>query len=108
MSEESLDEGLPSEIRRLIAEWEIYSRDTTAEIDRRRLTAAWSAPAWRKLQMAADMSQVAQELTLAGLRRRHPDAEESEIRFRLASLLFGPEIAHELCARSREKDPDAS
>jgi hypothetical protein len=101
------DNELIAEQHRLITEWEVYSRDTAPEIDRRRLAAAWNAPAWRKLRMAAEMSQAAQELTRAGLRQRYPDAAENEIRFRLASLLFGPQIAHRLCIKYEEKSPDA-
>lgn len=63
------------EQRQLAASWEDYSRDTAPDIDRRQLAAAWNAPAWRKLWMAAEMSQVARDLTLAGLRRRHPNAD---------------------------------
>jgi hypothetical protein len=106
MSDESLDEGLPPEYRRLIEEWEIHSRDTTAEIDHRQLAAAWKAPAWRKLQMAAELSQVARDLALSGFRRRHPDADEQEIRFRFASLLFGIQLATQLCGSSEVQNPD--
>ncbi len=87
--------------------WEVYSRDTAPESDRRRLTLARNTPAWRKFQMAAEMSQAARALTLAGLRHRHPDADEQEIRFQFATLLFGPEIARDLCARPTRRDDDA-
>jgi hypothetical protein len=97
-----------AEQRRLIAEWEVHSRDTAPDMDRRRLAAAWSAPAWRKLWMAAEMSQVARDLTLAGLKRRHPDADRQEIRFRFASLLFGSQVARHLCPGSEEQDSDAA
>lgn len=93
--------------RRLIAEWEVHSRDTAPEIDQRRLAAAWSAPTWRKLRMAAEMSQAARDLTLAGLRHRHPDANEREIRFRFASLLYGSEIASRLFSGSEEQGSNA-
>lgn len=99
MTEPTSDELRAIEQRRLIAAWEAYSRDTTPDAERRRLAAAWSAPAWRKLWMAAEMSQTTKELTLAGLRRRHPEADEEEIRFQLALLLFDPEIAVRLCGR---------
>lgn len=95
--------------RRLVAEREAFSRDTSDDIDRRRLAAAWSAPEWRKLHMAAEMSQAAQALTLAGLRRRHPEADDRELRLRLATLLFGAEIARGLCAPEPEpRESDAA
>lgn len=88
-------------------EWEVYSRDTAPEIDQRRLAAARNTPAWRKFQMAVEMSQAARALTLAGLRHRHPDADEQEIRFLFATLLFGSEIARALCARTTRRGADA-
>jgi hypothetical protein len=103
------DEDLEIRQRRLAAVWESYSRDTPPDIDRRRLASAWNAPAWRKLWMAAEMFQAARDLTLAGLRHRHPDADEQELRLRLASLLFGPQIAHDLCTQEhQEKNSDAA
>lgn len=107
-AQEDDDSKWAAEQRRLIAEWEVHSRDTALEIDRRRLAAAWSAPTWRKLRMAAEMSQAARDLTLAGLRRRHPDADEREIRFRFASLLYGSEIASCLFSESEEQGPNAA
>jgi hypothetical protein len=107
MAEEGLEQRSPQEHRRLTDEWEIYSRDTTADIDRWQLAEAWSAPAWRKLRMAAELSQLTRDLALSGLRRRHPDADEREIRCRFASLLFGSELASRLCGRVEEQNPDA-
>lgn len=97
-----------AEKRRLITEWEVHSRDTAPEIDRRRLAAAWSAPVWRKVWMAAEMSQAVRDLTLVGLRHRHPDADEQEIRFRFASLLFGLQVARHLCPAFEEQDSDVT
>ena len=90
-------ENQENELRRLAASWEDYSRDTVPDIDRRRLAASWSTPAWRKLWMAAEMSQVVRDLSLAGLKHRHPDADEHELRVRLAWLLFDPTTARHLC-----------
>jgi hypothetical protein len=103
---EQTDEYMAIEQRRLVAAWEAYSRDTAQDIDRRRLAAAWNAPSWRKLWMAAEMSQAALSLTVAGLKRRYPEANEQEIRFRLALLLFDPQIAHDLCGREPEDHHD--
>ena len=99
------DEELTTELHRLISSWEVYSRDTDPEIERRRLALAWKAPPWRKLWLAAEMSQAARALTVAGLRHRYPEADEEEIRFRLAVLLFGPETARQICSREPEGEP---
>jgi hypothetical protein len=74
-----------------------YGRDTAPDIERRRLAAARNTPKARKLEMAADMSQAVRELSVAGLRHRFPDADEREIRSRLAQMLFDPETARRLC-----------
>lgn len=100
------DEDAEIEQRRLITLWETYSRDTTSDIDRRRLAAAWETPTWRKLQMTLEMSQAALDLTRAGLRHRHPDLNEDELRYRLACLLFGTQTADRLCPlQSQEETP---
>jgi hypothetical protein len=109
MTNISSDENLAIEQRRSALAWGSYSHDTTPDIDRRRLAAAWSAPAWRKLWMAAEMSQTTRDLALAGLRSRFPDATEHELRFRLAQLLFGPKTANGICGQEpEEKDSNAA
>lgn len=97
MTDPFIDENAEIEQRRLITLWETYSRDTASDIDRRRLAAAWETPPWRKLQMTLEMSQAALDLARAGLRSRHPDVGEDEIRYRLACLLFGTQTADRLC-----------
>jgi len=99
------DERLTIEQQRLISSWEIYSRDTAPDIERRRLALARKAPPWRKLWLAADMSQAVRALTLAGLRHRYPKADEDEIRLRLAVLLFGAETAKRLCGKEPDGEP---
>jgi predicted component of type VI protein secretion system len=47
----------------------------------------------RKMHMLAQLNQSAQILALAGLRSQHPQADEGELRRRLAGLLLGEELA---------------
>jgi predicted component of type VI protein secretion system len=47
----------------------------------------------RKMQMLAQLNQSARLLALAGLRSQYPQADEAELRRRLAGLLLGEEIA---------------
>ncbi len=51
------------------------------------------APVWRKMEMLAQLNAAAQEVALAGLRRRHPQASEAELRRHLAGLLLGEALA---------------
>jgi len=50
-------------------------------------------PAWRKLQMVADLNATVRELALVGLSERYPGAGPAELRRRLADLLLGEELA---------------
>ena len=53
-------------------------------------------PAWRKMEMLAQLNAAARILALSGLRQRHPNASESELRRRMAALLLGDEIAQKV------------
>ena len=104
MSDLFSDEKEAIEQRRWIAAWESQSEDTSPDIESRKLAAAWRTPAWRKLQMAVEMSEAAFRLTLAGLRQRYPGADEQEIRFLFASLLFDRETAQYLCKTEAQEN----
>lgn len=67
--------------------------DTTPEAHRVHIELMRGAPAWRKLELAAELYESLKLVALAGLRSRHPDAPESEIRRRLADVLLGTELA---------------
>jgi hypothetical protein len=67
--------------------------DTSPEIERLQLELMRDAPVWRKLELVGQMFESMKVLALAGLRQRHPQAEEAELRRRLADLLLGPELA---------------
>ena len=54
------------------------------------------ASATRKMQMLAQLNASARIVALAGLRARHPQASEVELRRRLAGLLLGEEAARKV------------
>ena len=47
----------------------------------------------RKMNMLAQLNASARMLALAGLRSRYPDSSEAELRYKLAVLLLGEELA---------------
>ena len=53
-------------------------------------------PGWRKLELMEDMNRTVRQLALVGLKRRHPDASEEELRRRLADILLGEELAFQV------------
>lgn len=50
-------------------------------------------PVWRKVQLWGELNEAARQLALSGLRSRFPQADEAELKRRLADLLLGPELA---------------
>lgn len=82
--------------------YETQSRDTSPEVERMQIEA------WRKMTPAekfawmAAMTRRLQELQLAEIRRRHPDAGEWELKMRLASRRLDPELMR----RAFGWDPD--
>jgi hypothetical protein len=62
------------------------SRDTSAEIEARQIAVWRSMSAAEKLALVSELTAAAEELARAGIRARHPDADEREIALRLAAL----------------------
>jgi hypothetical protein len=71
----------------------VYYSDTQPEMEALQIRLLRAAPSWRKMEMLAGLNQAASALALAGLRRRHPQANEQELHRRLADLLLGEELA---------------
>jgi hypothetical protein len=55
----------------------------------------------RKLHMLAQLNASARMVALTGLRTRFPDANEAELRRRLADLLLGEELARKIYGEIR-------
>ena len=67
--------------------------DTHPEAEKVQLELLRQAPPWRKLALVGQMNATVRLLAAQGLRQRYPQADESEIRRRLAGLLLGEELA---------------
>jgi hypothetical protein len=70
--------------------------DTQPEIETYHLQLFRQAPPWRKIHMLGQMYETMKQLSLQGLRQRYPDADEAELRRRLADLLLGPALAEQV------------
>jgi len=79
----------------------LYS-DTDPKMEDLKLRLLRESPAWRKMDMLAQLNASARLLALNGLRQRYPGADEDELRRRLASLLLGEELACK--AYGKQKD----
>jgi hypothetical protein len=70
-----------------------YYSDTDPEMEALQIRLLRQAAPWQKMKMLAGLNAAAKTLALSGLRRRHPQAGEPELRRRLAGLLLGDELA---------------
>lgn len=66
--------------------------DTHPDMERLLLDLMRQAPAWRLAQMQGEMYATMKQFALSGLRSRHPNASEPELRYRLADLLLGADL----------------
>ncbi len=71
----------------------VLSRDTTAEAERVQIELWRSMSPRQKAELVGAMSRSLHELTLAGLRSRHPDADATELEVRMARLTLSAELA---------------
>jgi hypothetical protein len=67
--------------------------DTSPDARRVLVELSRQAPAWRKLEMVAEMNAAVRGLMLTGLRERHPQATPEQLQRWLADLLLGPTLA---------------
>ena len=70
-----------------------YPTDTDPQTTQLLVKLNRSAPAWRKLELVAQMNEAVRVLTLTGLRKRHPGASQEELNRRLADLVLGRGLA---------------
>jgi hypothetical protein len=81
--------------------------DTRPEAEAALIKLLRQAPPWRKLHMVGQLNQTVRTLALSGLRQRHPQATDQELRRRLADLLLGPDLAAQVYGPLPEQEaPD--
>jgi hypothetical protein len=69
------------------------SLDTSFAIEQRQIEAWRRMSPAEKLQLVSDTSRGVIELSLAGIRRRHPSASERECFLRFACIVLGADVA---------------
>jgi hypothetical protein len=71
----------------------VLAEDTTAAIEQRQVAAWRRLSPHEKLQLVSDTTRAVTNLSLAGIRRRHPRASERECFLRLAAIMLGVDTA---------------
>jgi hypothetical protein len=67
--------------------------DTSPEIERRQIEGWRQMSPAQKAETVIALTSMAFDMTLAGIRHRHPDESDRDHRRRLAILLHGPDVA---------------
>lgn len=60
------------------------------------------APTWRKLQQVSMLNEMLDSLILANIVKRYPDADDTEVRRRLAKRKLPPDLYREYFGGDRE------
>jgi hypothetical protein len=74
----------------------VLAADTTVEAERIQVERWRRMTPLEKARAVTEVSRAVQELSLAGLRIRHPGASERECLLRLAALKLGRDLACEI------------
>lgn len=67
--------------------------DTSPEAEAVLIALLREAPPWRKFKMVGELNATVKLFVLAGIRERHPNATEEEVKRHLADILLGEELA---------------
>ena len=78
----------------------VLSPDTHPKMEALQIQLWRQASPTRKMQMLAQLNASARLLAMTGLRSRFPQASEAELRFKLAGLLLGDELARKVFGES--------
>ena len=71
----------------------VLAADTTADIEQRQVDSWRRLSPLERLRFVSDTTRAVMNLSLAGIRRRHPQASERECFLRLAAILLGVDTA---------------
>ena len=71
------------------------SPDTAPAIERILIEGYRRMPVGEKLRRVFEMTEFLRGLALTDIRRRHPHADDRELRLRLASRMLGPRLMRE-------------
>lgn len=81
----------------------VLSSDTHPKMEALQIQLWRQASPTRKMQMVAQLNASARMLAMTGLRSRFPNANEAELRFKLAVLILGDELAEKVYGGSHAK-----
>lgn len=66
--------------------------DTDPEVERKLIELTRAMPDWKKIEQVVSLIETTRALSMAGLRKRYPQASEEELNKRLAALVLDREM----------------
>jgi len=78
-----------------VSGYRTQSPDTSREAEEFQFEGYRKMESWQKLAIIDDLNKMVEGLARVGIRERHPDATEEEVRLRLAALRYGREFTIE-------------
>jgi hypothetical protein len=78
---------------------EMSTSDTSPEAESIQIDLLRKAPAWKRLRIAAEMSETVMLLSRIGVARRNPGATPVELRRLAAEAILGPDLASRVYGR---------
>ena len=78
----------------------VLSSDTHPKIEQLQIELIRRMPSWKKFSLVDGLNETVRTLAVSGIRERHPDASPEEIRFMLAQLMLGEELARKVYGRA--------
>ena len=78
-----------------VSGYRTQSPDTSREAEEIQFEGYRKMESWQKLAIIDDLNKMVEGLARVGIRERHPDATEEEVRLRLAALRYGREFTIE-------------
>lgn len=80
------------------------SPDTPPEVEQIIIAGYRQMPVWKKLQQVGELTQLVYQLALNDVRRRYPQANERELKLRVASRWLEPELMRQAFGWDPEKE----
>ena len=80
----------------------VLAADTSADIEQRQIDRWRQLSPLERLRLVSDTTRAVVELSLAGVRVRHPEATERECFLRLAAILLGVDTARRVYPEAAE------
>lgn len=79
----------------------VLSSDTHPAMEALQIRLIRQMPAWKKIAIVDSLNEAVKTLAISGIKERHPNATPEQVRYHLAELSLGAELARKVYAHAR-------